>query len=608
MKKLTLSLFQKSLLTVIFILLPVIILTFFYNHNRNKENLKKYILNNQMITTEVFEGEIYQFLEMSKKRALDFSSDYFIKDNLQKVVSGNKSFSKELSKYLKEIKMPLDRTIHEIYVISLDGRIAGSTDASEIGMDVSNETFFKNTKEGLILTEDISGHERVPEIYVSTPVLDRTSEKQIGILVNFILLTELDELINGSFIVKHGGKSWFNNKQGTFEAYIVNKDNLMLTRSRFIKDATLNQKVDTIPVRKCFESTTDFSGFYKDYRGIDVIGASACMPQMKWTLVTEIDTAEVERPLLEVRNSALKEGAIIIGVIGVLFIIFLRNIVMQLRRISYASKEIAEGNYNIALPVKSNDEIGTLSDSFNRMVKDIKERTKLLQESEGRLGAIIDNSTTVFYLKDTEGRYLLINKSYEELFKITKEEIKGKTDFDVFPKDFASKFRENDIKVLESRNPLEFEEIVPQDDGVHHYISVKFPIYDPHENIYAVCGISTDITRRKQAEKEANLLQTISLSISEAKDFHSALKVSLSKICEITGWLFGEVWLPLPDKSAIEFSNIWCGKWEHAGKFADLSNEFIFRPGIGLPGRVWLSKKPEWIRDVSSERVHHSPV
>lgn len=63
-------------------------------------------------------------------------------------------------------------------------------------------------------------------------------------------------------------------------------------------------------------------------------------------------------------------------------------------------------------------------------------------------------------------------------------------------------YRANDQSVLEAKAALEWEEIVPQDDGIHTYLSIKFPLYDAVGVAYAVCGISTDITKRKQAEED----------------------------------------------------------------------------------------------------------
>ena len=123
-----------------------------------------------------------------------------------------------------------------------------------------------------------------------------------------------------------------------------------------------------------------------------------------------------------------------------------------------------------------------------------------LQKSREQLQSIIDNATSVIYLKDIHGRYILINKQFERLFHIAKEQIAGKNDHDIFPKEMADKFRENDLMVVENGTPIGFEEIAPHNDGIHTYISIKFPLHDLSGKIYAVCGISTDITDRKRME------------------------------------------------------------------------------------------------------------
>jgi PAS domain S-box-containing protein len=130
-----------------------------------------------------------------------------------------------------------------------------------------------------------------------------------------------------------------------------------------------------------------------------------------------------------------------------------------------------------------------------------KQAEQALREHDAFLQAIIDESTSVIYLKDREGRYLFINREYDQLFHISREQIKGKTDYDLFPKEMADAFRANDRRVLESGVPLEFEERVPQDDGIHIYISNKFPMRDLAGVPYGVCGISTDITERKRIEE-----------------------------------------------------------------------------------------------------------
>jgi len=150
------------------------------------------------------------------------------------------------------------------------------------------------------------------------------------------------------------------------------------------------------------------------------------------------------------------------------------------------------------------------------MGRDITDRKRDEEQhrlSEARLQAILDNTTAVIYLKDTQGRYQLINRQFEDLLHVTREQVVNKTAYDLFPAQLADAFQLNDRTVLETRTPLEFEEAAPHDGGIRTYISIKFPLCDSAGAPYAVCGISTDITERKRTETKliganAELLET----------------------------------------------------------------------------------------------------
>ena len=77
---------------------------------------------------------------------------------------------------------------------------------------------------------------------------------------------------------------------------------------------------------------------------------------------------------------------------------------------------------------------------------------------------MIETSTTVIYVKDLQGRYILINRWYETLFNVDRREILGKTDADIFPREQAAALRQNDLKVVEAGEPIRFEEVVSHDD------------------------------------------------------------------------------------------------------------------------------------------------
>ncbi len=166
-------------------------------------------------------------------------------------------------------------------------------------------------------------------------------------------------------------------------------------------------------------------------------------------------------------------------------------------------------DYSVRGVRQSDDELGQLSDHFNNMLTQIEMRDVQIREREYLLRSIIDNTSSVVYLKDPEGRYIMTNRRYQGLFLNPEQIIEGKTDYDIFSKHLAERFIENDRIVLEKDIHMEFEEQVPHKDGLHFYISSKFPLHNEQGQIYAICGISTDITERKLAEAERERLLAI---------------------------------------------------------------------------------------------------
>jgi PAS domain S-box-containing protein len=171
--------------------------------------------------------------------------------------------------------------------------------------------------------------------------------------------------------------------------------------------------------------------------------------------------------------------------------------------------------------------IGISRDITERRHSEEKQRL-----SEARLQAILDNSAAVIYLKDIQGRYLLVNCLFEALFHVKRKEVVGKSDHDLFPEEMANAFRVNDEKVIAGLAALKFEEVAPHDDGPHTYISVKFPLLDSTGTAYAVCGISTDISERKRGEEQLRRTCTelsqrderLKLTLQELQASHEELK------------------------------------------------------------------------------------
>ena len=128
---------------------------------------------------------------------------------------------------------------------------------------------------------------------------------------------------------------------------------------------------------------------------------------------------------------------------------------------------------------------------------------------------ILKYTPSVIYIKDSAQRYLLVNSRFEKLFGVSNETIRGKTDYDVFPKTVADQLRQNDLKTLNENKPIQLAEEIPHNNETSTYLSVKFPVYDAGGNVSGVCSISTDVTALKKAQDQ---LRRLSASIMESQE------------------------------------------------------------------------------------------
>ncbi len=133
---------------------------------------------------------------------------------------------------------------------------------------------------------------------------------------------------------------------------------------------------------------------------------------------------------------------------------------------------------------------------------DLAKKTKLFD-------AILDATPLLVFIKDREGRYVLMNRMFEQAFHLDRAEFLGKTDYDLFPSESAAQLQERDRSTLLENRANEWDEVVALDDGLHSYLSIKFPLCDDDDKPWAVCGISADVTARKRADEE--LRQSLSL-------------------------------------------------------------------------------------------------
>ena len=197
------------------------------------------------------------------------------------------------------------------------------------------------------------------------------------------------------------------------------------------------------------------------------------------------------------------------------------------------ARDLSEHKKNEMELKRARDELRRYSRGLERKV----------QKRTQAINSILRYTPAVVYMKDKHGKYRFVNPRYEELFGIKNEEVQGKTVHEIFSRELAEQFRSNDLLVLTQKRSRQVEEQVPLKDGLHTYLSVKFPLYDEQGNVEGLCGISTDITELKKAQEQLRLLSGSIMNSQEkeraaiARELHDELGQVLTALRMDAVWL-----------------------------------------------------------------------
>ena len=176
------------------------------------------------------------------------------------------------------------------------------------------------------------------------------------------------------------------------ETYLVGRDFKMRSQSRFIRNSILSTSVHTRPMLYAIRGEEGHT-ITRDYRYIPVLSSysKVKIPGLNWFILAEIDQKEAMVPISRMRSSILLLSTLISIIFSVFVFIISKRITRPINQLKEAALKVGKGQYDIDIPVRSNDEIGSLTEAFNSMSVQIKEKTRELQsERSGRLRSVID--------------------------------------------------------------------------------------------------------------------------------------------------------------------------------------------------------------------------
>ncbi|MDX1776864.1 MAG: PAS domain S-box protein, partial [Desulfobulbales bacterium] len=197
------------------------------------------------------------------------------------------------------------------------------------------------------------------------------------------------------------------------------------------------------------------------------------------------------------------------------------------------SIDVTERNRAVEALRLAKEELATYSKDLERQVS-IRTR---------EITNILEYTPDVVYVKDRNGKYILVNSRFEELFGVKNEDVRGRTDYEIVSKEIADQFRKNDLQVLADGQPMQVEEQVDHSGEIHTYLSVKFPVYDEAGAVNGVCGISTDITAVKKAQDQLRRLSGSIMASQEqertaiARELHDELGQVLTALRMDAVWM-----------------------------------------------------------------------
>ncbi|MER3407569.1 MAG: hypothetical protein C4292_01860, partial [Nitrososphaera sp.] len=382
-----------------------------------------------------------------------------------------------------------------VKVLGKDGTVLLSMDGSEEGKDLSADSRFTRALKGqsfLEFGQDNTGR-RTTVVAAPIYMYDQVGVSEpIGAVIATMDTAKFDEILL--------------NREGlgrTGEVYLVNKDRMLISESRFIENAAFRTKVDTLAANRCFDKGEEVFTVYPDYRNIPIVGSSYCASDLGFVLLAEIDEAEIFHPITQLRDAILAAAFVVTGVVVAIAIYVSRTISKPITQLKDAADRISKGDYTYNVKVESGDEIGQLAEQFNMMRKSVnlnrlvRERTKELTDITNAL-----DSTAIVAVTDKDGTITKVNSKFVEISKYSEKELIGQNHRLLKSGYHPPEFFDNMWKTISSGKIFEGEIKNRAKDGSYYWVKTTIvPFLDENGQPKQYIAIHDDITDLKNTQE-----------------------------------------------------------------------------------------------------------
>ena len=245
------------------------------------------------------------------------------------------------------------------------------------------------------------------------------------------------------------------------------------------------------------------------------------------------------------------------------------------------------------------------------LLLDIENRRKLetaLVESERRFKDVAETYSDRLWEMDKKFRFTFIDEISGSGLPATPKSFLGRTRWDIHGGDTENDkhWRRHREDHLAHRSYHNFEYSTTDERGVAQHLSVSGkPFFDAEGAFQGYRGSAKDITERKKAEALAGLLSATIMVANDADNVEQVIRITLDGICDYTGSPLGHAYLADDDGAGILAPS---GFWnrqsqDNLSKFKVATAATTFTKGVGLPGRVYASREPSWLVDVSEDET-----